>query len=58
VLTAGGPANGTETLSIYAYKTFFTTLDLGYGSALAFAIVVGAGLLSAAFLRLTRWEAA
>jgi multiple sugar transport system permease protein len=58
VLTAGGPADGTETLSIYAYKTFFTSLDLGYGSALAFAIVVGAGLLSAAFLRLTKWEAA
>jgi multiple sugar transport system permease protein len=54
VMTAGGPADATETLSIYAYKTFFTTLDLGYGSALAFAIVFGAGLLSAAFLFLTR----
>lgn len=35
VLTGGGPGNGTETLSIYAYKTLFQSLQFGYGSALA-----------------------
>jgi multiple sugar transport system permease protein len=35
VLTGGGPANSTETLSIYAYRVLFQMLDFGYGSALA-----------------------
>jgi multiple sugar transport system permease protein len=37
VLTAGGPANTTETLSIYAYKTLMSQGDFGYGSALSVA---------------------
>jgi multiple sugar transport system permease protein len=52
VLTEGGPANATETLSIYAYKTLMRSGDFGYGSTLAvatFACVLGIGL---AFLRL------
>ena len=35
VLTGGGPGNSTETLSIYAYKMLFQTLQFGYGSAVA-----------------------
>lgn len=35
VLTGGGPANTTETLSIYAYKLLFQTLQFGAGSAVA-----------------------
>lgn len=35
VLTGGGPANTTETLSIYTYKTLMRAGDFGYGSALA-----------------------
>jgi multiple sugar transport system permease protein len=37
VLTDGGPANTTETLSIYAYKTLMRMGDFGYGSTLAVA---------------------
>ena len=51
VLTEGGPANATETLSIYAYKTLLRSGDFGYGSALSvatFACVLIIGLL---FLR-------
>ena len=51
VLTEGGPANATETLSIYAYKTLLRSGDFGYGSALSvatFACVLVIGLL---FLR-------
>src|SRR5262249_3926264 len=37
VLTEGGPANSTETLSIYADKTLMRAGDFGYGSALSVA---------------------
>jgi multiple sugar transport system permease protein len=48
VLTEGGPANATETLSIYAYKTLMRSGDFGYGSTLSvatFACVLALGLL-------------
>ena len=54
VLTGGGPADSTETLSIYAYKVLFQTLDFGYGSALAVAVLVITGLVSFAYARLLR----
>jgi multiple sugar transport system permease protein len=40
VLTGGGPADSTETLSIYAYKVLFQSLEFGYGSALAVSVFV------------------
>jgi multiple sugar transport system permease protein len=33
--TGGGPGSATEILNLYAYRTSFTELNLGYGSALA-----------------------
>lgn len=54
VLTGGGPGNSTETLSIYAYKTLFQTLQFGYGSALATAMFVLAAVLSMLYLVLLR----
>jgi multiple sugar transport system permease protein len=54
VLTGGGPGNSTETLSIYAYKTLFQTLQFGYGSALATAMFVLAAMLSLLYLLLLR----
>ena len=38
VLTGGGPANSTETLSTLSYKILFSTLQFGYGSALSTAM--------------------
>lgn len=35
VLTGGGPANSTEVLSGYAYKTTFSSTQVGYGAAMA-----------------------
>jgi multiple sugar transport system permease protein len=52
VLTGGGPANTTETLSIYAYRVLFQTLQFGYGSALAVMIFLCTGLISAGYVRL------
>lgn len=53
VLTGGGPANTTETLSIYTYKVLFQTLQFGYGSALSvtmFLCVAAISLVYLAFL--------
>jgi multiple sugar transport system permease protein len=52
VLTGGGPANTTETLSIYAYRVLFQTLQFGYGSALAVVVFLWTGLISVAYIRL------
>ena len=43
VLTGGGPAGTTETLTVYAYRSLFSTLQLGFGSAIGvvvFALVM------------------
>lgn len=50
VLTGGGPADTTETLSVYAYKTMMRSGDLGYGSALSVATFTGVLLVSAVYL--------
>jgi multiple sugar transport system permease protein len=54
VLTGGGPANTTETLSIYAYKVLFQTLEFGYGSALAVAVFVCIAGITAAYVWMLR----
>jgi multiple sugar transport system permease protein len=54
VLTGGGPANTTETLSIYTYKTLMRAGDFGYGSTLAvvsFACVLGLAVIYLGLLR-------
>jgi multiple sugar transport system permease protein len=38
--TGGGPGTATEILNLYAYRTAFTELNLGYGSALAVVLLV------------------
>lgn len=52
VLTGGGPANTTETLSIYAYKVLFQTLQFGYGSALSLVVFFCTGCISVFYIRL------
>jgi len=54
VLTGGGPANATETLSIYAYRVLFQMLDFGYGSALAVAMLAVTGIAALGYARLLR----
>jgi multiple sugar transport system permease protein len=58
VLTGGGPANSTETLSIYAYKTLFQSLEFGYGSALAVSVFVLVALVALAYVFLLKKVAA
>jgi multiple sugar transport system permease protein len=54
VLTGGGPANTTETLSIYAYKVLFQTLQFGYGSTLSIVVFFCVGLISLFYAALLR----
>jgi len=46
--TGGGPGTATEILNLYAYRTSFTELNIGYGSALA--VVLLAITLAVSFL--------
>lgn len=39
IITAGGPNNATELLSMYTYKTSFRFFEMGYGALLAFVIL-------------------
>lgn len=52
ILTGGGPANTTETLSIYAYKVLFQLLQFGYGSTLSVVVFLCVGLISVFYVRL------
>jgi multiple sugar transport system permease protein len=52
VLTEGGPANTTETLSIYAYKTLMRAGDFGYGSTLAVVTFLCVAAISLVYVKL------
>jgi multiple sugar transport system permease protein len=52
VLTGGGPANSTETLSLYAYNVLFQTLQFGYGSAISMVMFLCVGAISVFYVRL------
>ena len=56
VLTGGGPAGTTETLTVYAYRSLFQTLQLGFGSAIGVVIFVLVMAVAAAYLRTLRRE--
>jgi multiple sugar transport system permease protein len=50
VLTGGGPAGTTETLTVYAYRALFQMLEFGYGATLG--VVVFAVVMAVAWLYL------
>ena len=54
VLTGGGPAGTTETLTVYAYRTLFQTLRLGFGSAIAVVVFLLVMLVAALYLDVLR----
>lgn len=54
VVTAGGPGTATEILNLYAYRKSFTELSLGYGSALAVALLIVTVLISFVLFLLRR----
>ncbi len=58
VLTGGGPANTTETLTVYAYRSLFQTLQLGLGSAIAVSVFLLVMLVAWGYVTMLRREAA
>jgi multiple sugar transport system permease protein len=56
VLTGGGPANTTETLTVYAYRSLFQTLQLGFGAAIGVVIFALVMVVAAGYLRALRRE--
>ena len=52
VLTGGGPAGSTETLTVYAYRSLFQTLQVGFGSAIGVVVFVLVMVVAVAYLRL------
>jgi multiple sugar transport system permease protein len=57
VMTGGGPGGATETVSLYAYRSYFRYLEFGYGSAIVVQGAMLAGLLAAGVLHLARVRA-
>lgn len=52
VLTGGGPANSTESISIYAYKVMFGQLNFGAGSALSVIVFICVAIISAIYIKI------
>jgi multiple sugar transport system permease protein len=52
VLTGGGPANSTETISILAYKVMFSQTNFGEGSALAVIVFICVAIISTIYIKL------
>lgn len=52
--TGGGPGTATEILNLYAYRTSFSELNLGYGAALAMVLLALTVAISFAMFRLRR----
>ncbi|WP_226655764.1 carbohydrate ABC transporter permease [Pseudalkalibacillus hwajinpoensis] len=52
VLTGGGPANSTETISMLAYTLMFTQTNFGEGSAIAVVVFICVAIISGIFIKL------
>lgn len=52
--TGGGPGSATEILNLYAYRTSFTELNLGYGASLAVVLMAITLGISFALFRIRR----
>jgi len=51
VLTGGGPAGSTETLTVYAYRALFQTLQVGFGSAIGVVVFALVMVVAVGYLR-------
>lgn len=54
VMTKGGPVNASEVMATYMYRYSFVRFWLGYGSAVAFVMLLICLLFSIAYLRMVR----
>jgi raffinose/stachyose/melibiose transport system permease protein len=54
IMTKGGPVNASEVMATYMYRFGFVRFQLGYGSAVAFVMLLICLAFSVAYLRLVR----
>jgi multiple sugar transport system permease protein len=54
ILTRGGPAEATETLSLYIFKVAFTFVDIGYAAAISLFVLVLTVVFSTWFINRMR----
>ncbi len=52
ILTGGGPANSTESLSVYAYKLMFGQSNYGYGSVVAIGMAIFVFIIALLYIRI------
>jgi multiple sugar transport system permease protein len=52
LLTAGGPARATETVSLYVYRNGFQLFNLGYASAASYVMILIMLVIAAILSRL------
>ena len=52
IMTGGGPASGTELMSVYIHKNTFKYLDFGYGAAMSFVLMAVCLILTIVYIRI------
>jgi multiple sugar transport system permease protein len=55
-MTGGGPANATETMSIYIYRHAFRFSNIGYATALSFVMLILTTIVSNIFIARLKTE--
>jgi multiple sugar transport system permease protein/N,N'-diacetylchitobiose transport system permease protein len=58
VMTRGGPANGTQSVTLYTYQQAFSNELFGYGAALAYLIVLFIAVFAVIYMRAIRSDEA
>jgi multiple sugar transport system permease protein len=58
ILTEGGPASATETISLYIYRTAFRFGDFGYAAAMSFVLLLVTNAVSVLYIRLLQKQEA
>lgn len=56
ILTEGGPGFGTETVSLYIYRTAFRFFDFGYAAAMSFVLLALTNVISVVYIRFLKHE--
>jgi len=56
IMTGGGPANATETLSLYIYRHGFRFYNIGYATAMSFLLLIFTVIISNFFIRFLKTE--
>lgn len=58
VVSGGGPANTSQTLTSYMYSAAFGSYDLGFAAAIGVMLMIVLGIYALLFLKITRYDKA